>query len=199
MKNKRDRFVILLWFAIFVVGCTAQPQRNFTDQDLLFDDSIVPAGWEFVEANEVSPGVDEGQTSGAYKTYYNALIPYWARLGETVYRYAKVSQARWHYGRMQKEIFNDQAYYNTTPWQSPSEFTFSSQSANQWRFGCAGSAFIHENDVDCIYLAQYEEFTVMMTFANQVNGQESLSLEDIQRIVTHVDERVTEKMRDSTR
>ncbi len=199
MKSIKKSFVSLFGVLLLITGCAKSPHRNFLDQDLLFNASVLPAGWEFVDKNDISYGDTEGQISGAYEHYYNALSPYWNRVGETVYRYANASKARWHYGRMEKELFNDQNYYSSSPWQVPSAVTFTSQSADHWRFGCAGSTFLYENDVNCVYLAQYDEFIIQITFAHQVNGEENISLENIQQILNHVDELVTLKLSENVK
>ncbi len=53
--------------------------------------------------------------------------------------------------------------------------------------------------MNCVYLAQYDEFIIRIIFAHQKNGEENISLEDIQQILYHVDELVTLKLSENVK
>lgn len=179
-----------------VASCTSAPSRQFLNQDLLLDVSAVPDEWELLKSSNFPFDDEQGQISGAHVIYqynYN-VVPVFARIGESVYRYSSTSNAQWHYSRMEKILFNENSAYASTPIEPPPGFIFTSQSADQWRFGCYGNTFLYADLIRCQYLAQYDEFLINAVFPQFAQGQELISIDEIQQILTNIDSLVKQKL-----
>lgn len=200
MKNdKRLRIenIVLIILAFYhCVSCTENPQRGFMDENLLIDPRIAPEGWELVDMENVPFDDEQGQISGAYIIFYDTLTPAFARFGQDVYRYQDVSKAEWHYQRMEKMYFNESSFYAGTPIYVPSQLTFSSSIADKWRFGCNGDTFLYQDQIECQYLAQYDEFIIYSSFAQFSQGEEHISISEIQAILTEIDKLIENKFSD---
>jgi hypothetical protein len=172
-------------------SCATAPSRQFLDQDLLLEQSVVPEDWTLLKSSNYPFDDEQGQISGAYIIYDYKTLSIFARFGEDVYRYSSISKAKRHYTRMEKELFNEHSAYASTPIEIPAGFTFTSQSADQWRFGCYGNTFLYDDLTRCQYLARYDEFLIDVVFPQYAEGQELISLDEIQQILSNIDEIVT--------
>ena len=187
---------VLLLSCAFLAGCLPAPERDFLDADLLIDVSVMPGNWDMYQWSD-STNEGEGQESGASVGFYVVGSPYLVHGGERIYRYTSERRATWHYERLEKYYFNDERASLTTPWIIPDGFTFASMSADQWRFGCAGSNFspvpeMGTESTICMYLAQYQEFLVFFTITTEVDDEVMIDIDEIVHIVEAMDARMSE-------
>ena len=183
-------------FAWAAAGCLPAPERDFLDADLLIDVSVMPDRWDVFELTDASED-EEGQESGAAVGFYVVGSPYLVLGRERIYRYTSERRAARHYERIEGGYFNDERASLTTPWTIPDGFTFASISADQWRFGCAGSNFspvpeMGTESTDCIYLAQYQEFLVFFTITTERDDEVMIDIDEIVHIVEAMDARMSE-------
>lgn len=197
LSARRFWFVIVL-LASMLFGCGSAPQRAFSDSDLLIDSSVMPDGWSF---GEVLANVhdSEGQESGASVGFFAESPPLVARALEHVYCYSSSRTASRHYNRFEATYFNDDSIYRTSPWQVPPGFTFSSASADQWRFGCAGSNFSigpqsGTSSVICDYLAQHDEFLVFFGVTIEIDDQSFMTLAELATVIEAIDQKMSEHL-----
>jgi hypothetical protein len=188
---KMKKCLLFILISLLVCNC-APPSRNFKDSDLLINQSAMPANWTLVETdNSVE---NEGQKSGAFIAFQFEGTSYWDRGGEKIYRHSDSLTAAFRYKQFENDYFNDKSVYRTTPWQVPDGFEFSSSLAKQWRLACAGSNFgIPDSQIPdklCIYLAQYDEFLVFFSITKEVNGESTITIEQVASIVKAIDEKM---------
>jgi len=191
--NRKFWLVTCLGFVVLLSACGRTPERNFSDQDLLVDVSVMPENWALLDIYTMDN--EEGEKSGKKITFYKTDTPYLVRAGQDVFRYSSIRRAAWHYRRLE-EGFNDNNP-RTTPWITPEELSFSSTVAEQWRFACADSTFSPAPEFGkvrtiCKYLAQYDEFLVYVTMTIRVDEQEMASLDDVYGFIEAVDQKMAQ-------
>ena len=158
------------------------PERSFTPEDLLIDQSIVPPGWELTEpAFPVGDTLctTECATIGFKVTDDESSIEYG---GHDVYRYLSTGIAR----RTFEKVYLAMA----RSLDPVSEWTYQSQIAEQSHFGCGNMA--GNVGVYCQWGGQYEEYIVVFG-ARVPPGEVSLAnIEQMEEVVRAIDERMAE-------
>jgi hypothetical protein len=198
MLRDPNSWLVTASVAILLVACGSTPHRTFSDADLLVSPSVVPSDWSLDQVYE-SVHDSEGQESGAAIGFLAESPPYIARALETVYRYSSTGKAVGYYERFERAYFNDASIYRTSPWEVPPGFVFSSASAHQWRFGCAGSNFSigpesGRRSVICNYLAQYDEFLVLFTVTMEIDDHSFMTLTELTTVIEAIDQKVVEHL-----
>ena len=173
------------------------PKRDFVDKELLVDVSIMPETWDLLRAVIVDDH-DEGEESSARITFYKTNTAYLVRGGETVYRFRSTSRAGRQYWRMESRYYGVSPRHITT-WEMPNGFTFSSLSANQWRFVCSDTTFsptpeFGEVSTVCVYPAQYAEFVVFSPITTKVNDEMMIEIKDVQHFVEAIDQKMVQHL-----
>ena len=186
--------LLIVISTIFVyVGCTANQERNFADSELLINKYDVPDDWKEVEHSN-SYDFREGEKSGSYIIFQYIKTPHLVRCGEDIYHYKTNRQAARNYQRLERYHYNDESFYRTTPWLIPEEFSFSSTTAEEWRFACAGSSFTlspsEENSVICTFLARYDEFIILFNITIEMGGFDFSSIAQVEDVIRKMDQRM---------
>lgn len=195
-KIKKVLFLFILAVGFCLTGCNSSlPQRNFVDANLLIDLNVMPQNWGIAEYNEDNRDVDsKNQVSGAYITFYAKSVPYFARASEHVYRYRSSNESSKYYKKFMKRYFNDKSVYRTSKWITPTELSFTSISAKQWHYACAGSNFFispnSQSSQLCIYLAQYNEYVVFFTITTQEDSSIFITLLDVESVIRAIDQKM---------
>jgi len=187
-------FLTISFWAMFISSCVTAPQRDFSDADLFLSNSNLPKGWE-VAGRFPKVTDNEGQKSGGVVSFYALDTVYDARITQRIYRYDSDGTAGRHYARFETGMFSDESVYRTTPWITPEEFTFSSQAAKQWRFACAGSNFTIGPSTGtystiCRYLAQYDEFLVIIYVDLEIDNEVFISVPEIATVILSADQQM---------
>jgi hypothetical protein len=191
----RIQRLCLFLLAVFISACgVSSPPRDFADADLLIGKSVMPDNWSMLEVSSKWLW-NEGQEGGTYITFYATNTTFLVRGGEDIYRFKNASRAAWHYKRFEREHFNDDRYYITTPWEVPEGFKFFKSLANQCRFACAGDNFslgtlTGKTATICIYLAQYEEYLIFFSITIERDGVYYISVEEIAPILEAIDHKM---------
>ncbi len=190
---------ISTWIIIFLIGsilacCTRMPQRSISDIDLLIGLDAFPEEWEMYPKKDRLE-TDEGQESGAYVVFYyqDALIM--VRSGEDIYHYKSSKGAEFHFNRLRDIYFNDEGFYVTKAWETPTGFSFISNIADDQKFACAGSNFslgllTGNSRTICSYLARYQEYIVLLNTTVEAEGKTYMSIEQLQSIIEKIDKKM---------
>ena len=195
--TKRNITIIILIIILVLSSCTSAPERDFADADLLVDQSIFPAeDWTLIKQSD-SLTDSEGQVSGAYFNMDSTRLATIARAGETIYRYDSENMAAFKYDRFQI-YFKKSARSDPIP--NPEGFTFSSETPDQWRFGCVVNYFqptsdFASSDTICMYLAQYEEFIVFFAITIESDGVKTISIEDLNKVIQAIDAKISDYLK----
>lgn len=184
-------FVVVLGLLMLLSACqTSAPERGFAAQDLLIDEGVVPPGWSLYKG-PTDILANEGQAAGAFITFHTDA-PVIVRAGENVYQYASRRKAARHYARFERDYFNDDSVYNLTPWELPAELPYGSSVANQSRFGCAEKSFGYRSTI-CGFLGQYEEFLVFSTATVAAEGEQYMTMAELEPILRAIDQKMADQ------
>jgi hypothetical protein len=87
-----------------------------------------------------------------------------------------------------------------TPWETPEDFSFTSDIAQKSRFACVYNSFSPTPEFGnkaylCLYLAQYQEFIVLVGFTKEIDGVEYLSMDQIVSILEAVDKNINQYLK----
>lgn len=196
-SNSSHQNIIAWIFILFLIGsiltgCAPTPQRSISDIDLLIGLDDYPDEWDMYPKKDHLVS-EEGQVSGAYVTFYYKDAPVMIRSGEEIYHYKNTNKAKFHYKRLRDLYINDERYYVTTAWESPSTFSFVSSHADDWKFACAGSNFslgelTGNTRTICTYIARYQEYVVKFDTTIEAEGKIFMTIEQLQSIVEAIDE-----------
>ena len=194
---KRNITIIILIMILVLCGCTPAPERDFTDADLLIDLEAFPdEDWVLIDYSETLSD-SEGQVSGAYVIMDSTKLDTIARAAEKIFRYDSEDMSAFKYDRFQS-YFEKSARSDPVP--TPDGFSFSSEIADQWRFGCTVNYFQPTSDfsdrtVICKYIAQYDEFLVFFTIAIEADGITTISIEDLIKVIQAIDTKMSEYLK----
>lgn len=193
MSKGHINTILVFVLVSVLMGCSFSPQRNFSDTDLLIDQSVMPENWAVAETSEKNWG-DEGEKSGAYINFYATDTPLIVRTGVDIYRYSNSLWASFHYKRM-LTLWSGSSVRGTD-WEVPEDFIFASSSANKWHFACQeyyfslGQEFGKER-TRCVYLAQYNEFVFLVVVPKRVDERQFFTMDQIEDIILAVDKRIS--------
>jgi hypothetical protein len=178
----------------FTPTSTVTPKvRDFALKDLLISESTPPLGWsvsrlphpvQVEEGQEDSRGIEFRLASGY-------------RMGHEVYQYQDEQTAAKRY-RGSLNVFGSAE--RLTPWEVPEGLTYRSNVADQFRFACAD--FRDYPDIrfrHCAAMGQYEEF-VSIFYVSVLQGEmdDYMTLSDLERILTAIDERMAHYLKSET-
>jgi hypothetical protein len=160
----------------------------------------MPPAWPVVEQSDSEE--NEGQVSGAYIIVANTETHYLDRAEENIFRYSRASRAEWQYNRLKEYYFYDGGSNQTTPYQTPSGFIFSSLSAQHWKFACSESNFAFgstagKTSTDCEFLAQYQEFVIRFGITTEVENTQFISIAQIVPIIKAIDSKMSSNLNPS--
>lgn len=186
-----SRMVVAALLMVLVVGCASSPpERELAIRDLLIDEDHYPSDWVLCEGPD-NKAANEGQEEGVFITF-NTDAPVIVRSGEDVYRYGSQFKAAWHYGRFERQYFNDDSVYNLTPWSLPAELPYVSTIADQSRFACAEKEFGYRSTI-CIFIGQYEEYLVFSTATIEAEGVSYMEFSELQVILQAIDQAMADR------
>lgn len=180
---------------ILISGCgKPAPNRNFLDSELLLRLSDLPEGW--VAAKSTDNGIEkEGAEQYSLRYYQYSLTSYLVKSGEDLYRYKDLGIAYNNYKWFKKYYFS-QSSRDVTPWETPSDFQFTSMATERWHFACGISIFSPAPEFGkkrkiCTYLAQYDEFVVNFGITIEVDDQVFMTIQDVTKIIETIDQRMS--------
>jgi hypothetical protein len=167
--------------------CTArEPPKTRTPPvelyALLVDASVFPEGWQLWRGPQPIPEQERGERESYYVTFrYEGLEPGIVGASHEAFRYRNEIEAA--------NSFSRHGFLNRhviTPWALPDEWSYESPVADRFKFACAevdilGSYWI------CEAVGQYDEFiSVFYTLLSP----EYMTLEDVERILVAIDDRM---------
>jgi hypothetical protein len=177
-----------------LISCRSAPQRDFSDKDLLIDEQAMPETWKLSDSAAAKELFREGEVSGAYINFQFKNSPYYiVRGGEDVYRYSSSFRAAWRY----KAISDSHLTPNIAGevWSKPDEIDFVSPWADRQLIVCQEresklwGEFGGFRNI-CEYLAQYDDFLISFMITTSVEGQEYITMEEVESIIEEVDHKV---------
>jgi hypothetical protein len=193
MRKSVDLRIPLIILCLgFLWGCGSARERTFADADLLIEAHNMPEHWAVAEYSATTRD-EEGQISGAYISFYYTETAFFVRGGEDIYRYGSISRADRHYRRLEDSVFTPNIRQTVSV--VPEGFTFSSITADQWRFACHESTFSPTPEFGnvrtiCQFLAQYDEFIVYFTITTQVEDEAMTTIDQVQSIIETIDQKM---------
>lgn len=156
----------------------------------------MPGRWEVMDTDNDSGILPyDGAESYAAIFFKELNSNVYAISLEIVYRNRNENWAARNYQRVSEGIGcgDNQIPNHISAWRKPEEFTFAPAAADQWCFGCAPSRL--RDARLCKYQARYEEFVVSVVVPLEVEGEQLLTIPEIETIVRAIDERMGEKLR----
>lgn len=193
-KTSEQKRAFALLLVVVILGlCSCQGGSSIPGVDpsgLLLDTSAYPEGWDVCERKEYiggrdSPNLTEGAEEVAFVAFGFANPE--ARSGETVYRFASANEAMSKYHELRRIHFLD----FPGGWQLPEGFSYLSDVATQWHFGCASAWF--RGETICLLVAQYDEYLVHFSAMTMVDGREVLSVEQIRALLQEIDRKMADR------
>jgi len=162
------------------MGCPGDdsPTRTFLLKDLLLDESAFPQGWH---GRDMVLGPDQRlRAEQIGRFFYNEN----GGATQEVYRFSSGTRCA-GIGFQKKTAAWFAPAEGWGPWTGPSDLTYQSPVADQFRLACAASP--QEDMRLCQAVAQHEEYLVR--FHAYVSPQ-SLSVADLEAILVAIDERM---------
>jgi hypothetical protein len=194
MNIKRNFWIILVLLFNLLTGCRSAPQRDFSDRDLLIDEQAMPENWEFLESAASKELFRVGELSGARISFQAKNSPYYiVRGGEDIYRYSSSFRAAWRYKAISKSHLTPNIAGEV--WSKPDEIEFVSPWADRQVIVCQEresklwGEFSGYRNV-CEYLAQYDEFLISFIITTSVEGQQYITMDEVEKIIEEVDQKV---------
>ena len=194
ITNIHNIWIILVLLCNLLTGCQTTKQRDFSDTDLLIDEQVMPENWGFLESAASKELFREGEVSGARIIFQAENSPYYiVRGGEEVYRYSSNSRASWHYKRLSKAFLTPNIAGEA--WSKTDEIEFVSSWADQQVIACQEKESIFWAELGgyrkmCKYFAQYDEYIISFGITTSVEGQEYITMEEVERIIEAIDQKV---------
>ena len=200
------RLLTVMMVMMIAVGCQPQPAQPTNEvldlelERLLVDQTLFPLSWyvdiapqpwywKYREGAEATGIVQlRQQGSGAIAVH-------------RLYRYRNDAKAEEAYQRLALSEFFPYSWDRALTWESPDELSFQSPKADQFKFGCA---VLGETETDpdrvvvCQALGRYGKYVSAFFTWVALNGTPGMSLEDLQRILPALDERMSSQA-DSSR
>jgi len=150
--------------------------------DLMIDASVFPQSWELWHGPDPIPEQERRERESLYVVFrYEGLEPGIVGARHAVFRYRNEADAATSFSRhgfLNRHVI--------TPWAVPDEWSYESPFADRFKFACA------EIDIlgsywRCEAVGQHDEFiSVFYT----VLSPEYMTLEDVERILVAIDERM---------
>ncbi len=194
------RWLALTTVLLIMVGCQPQPSSATPKaldpelERLLVDISLFPAAWYldippfpwyWLEGAEASAAI-QFRLQGS-----NALATH------RLFRYRETAKATTEYHRqMPKEFYSAD---RLTPWEPPEALLYQSSVADQFQFGCAvigRSQSAPDHFTMCKTVGQYGKY--LSIFSTWV-APEGMALEDLERILRTIDERMAQHLKGNAR
>lgn len=175
--------VVLMFFYVAIYGQLKTRAQPVDMYDLMVDISTFPQGWE-VEFGPSHPPPRKhlrGETEGLYLQFDARGFD--AGAMHVVCRYKNDVQATVSF-----YVDNEFPKRDTviTPWAVPEEWSYESPIADRFKFACA-ELVILDRFQSCKAVAQYDEY--ISVFRTHVSP-EYMTLEDVERILKAIDERM---------
>lgn len=182
----------LMFSCVVIYGQPKTRAQPVNIYDLMVDVSAFPQGW-YVEFGPSHPPPGKhlrGENEGLYVQF--GARGFDARAMHVVCRYQNDLQAT-------VSFYVDNEFpkgdFVVTPWAVPEEWSYASTVADRFKFACA------ELDVlglftNCTAVAQYDEY--ISVFRTHVSSK-YMTLEDLERVLKAIDERVAQHLKDTAR
>lgn len=199
------RLLTLMMVMMVVVGCQPQPAQPTNEvldlelERLLVDQTLFPLSWyvdiapqpwywKYREGAEAT-GIVQLRQQGSRAIAVHRL-----------YRYQNDAKAAAAYQRLEPSEFFSYSWSRPLIWQSLDELSFQSQTADQFKFGCAVLGKT-ETDPDrvvlCQALGQYGKYVSTFFTWVALEGASGMSLEDLQPILQAIDQRMSSQTESS--
>jgi len=181
--------LVLVWTTVmaFCRGEWWRPTESppVDTYDLIMDVSAFPDGWEVWHGPAPIPERERGERESLYVAFhYKGLDPTMVGAHHKVYRYRDEGKAAWMYSAFSEEEFLP--WHTTTPWAIPDGWSYESRVADYFKFACVEEVFVTPYWT-CTALSQYGQY--ISVFATDLSP-EYMTLEDIERILLALDERM---------
>jgi len=168
-------------------SATPEP-LNFELEELLLDTSSLPSGWQVYTQGSYSD-LDRGEDENQYREF--VIKTFGSPVIHSVYLYRNKDYAAKKYE--QYLPFYDAG--RISPWESPRELHYQSQTADQFQFACAN--FQHGSDPSksyrlCIAVGQYGR--VVSQFNANISPN-AMSYTDLEHIVKAIDKRMIDHLK----
>lgn len=178
--------LFLFLLSVACMPCQRAPERDFTTESLLMDESIFPSGWK-----NGGPVIPTADSHGAFEHLLSSVIG--DRGGVAVleiYRYECVNDARREYKRQLDVWFPDTPLYDE--WRPREELHTALVFADEAYVACANRGRpLEETITNCRMLARYHEYVVR--FSTQVIPS-YLTFEDLAVILKSIDSKFASAM-----
>lgn len=200
MKNSAlASFVaVLLACMTLTTLCTPrEPPRTTTGpvdiHDLMIDASVFPRGWQVWHGPGAIPERERGERDSLYVVFhYEGLEPTSVGAHQAMFRYADGQDAANVYSAFCDDEFLP--WNMVTPWAVPEEWSYESPVADRFRFACGEKDFLGPYWT-CKAVGQYG--TYISLFTTDLSP-DYMRLEDIERIMAGIDERMAFYVEENT-
>ena len=197
-KNvSKSPIVIIIGFFLIAIGIfyfyisSGTVKRDFQDWELLISENDLPAGWKLIEEYK-SINDNEGQKSGAQYIWGLEAGNEYSRTSERIYHF---SNEYWSYRKFLQWVETyipsnkDEEVFILTG------YDFSQLHANTWDFGCEDVS-PSEFWINCVYVAQYDEFMLDFSVFGQINDQLFISSDQLFAIIIRIDDKISSYLDD---
>jgi len=194
MNKKLTRYarwllmILFLSLSVACLPCRRAPERDFTTESLLMENSMFPPGW-----NNGGPVIPTADSHGAIEHLLRGVSGKHV-MGVAVheiYRYECVNDARREYKRQLDVWFPDTPLYDE--WRPQEDLHTAFVFAGEAYVACANRGRpLEEKIMNCRMLARYHEYVVR--FSTQVVPP-YLTFEDLVKILKTIDNKFASAMR----
>lgn len=176
--------VALIFFYVVIYDRPKMRAQPVDMYDLMIDVSVFPQGWD-VEFGPSHPPPRKhlrGEDEGLYVQF--STRDFDARATHIVCRYENDLQATISFYVDNEFPKGD---WVVTPWAVPEEWSYESPIADRFKFACAEFEILGRVSRFCAAVAQYDEY--ISVFRTHISP-EYMTLEDLERILKAIDERM---------
>lgn len=191
------------------------PERAFDEVDLLIEEDSLPVNWVF---GELSNSVRSYYVSLARNVYpldyfddpdtppriggFPPMLAYEPKIGfYEIFHYLSSLEAQQRYNSLKTIRLREHNFGDLVPGDSQARITteleFSSQSADRWRLTCISKKYrVYspsirlQHQTRCYYLAQYDEFLIVLDMPSKWDGITLLSEEEFTKLVQSIDQQM---------
>lgn len=182
----------LMFFCVVIYGRPKMRAQSVDIYDLMVDVSAFPQGWE-VEFGPSHPPPGKhlrGESEGLYLQFDARGFD--AGAMHVVCRYKNELQATVSF-YVDNEFPKRESV--VTPWAVPEEWSYESPVADRFKFACAELETLRRFR-SCKAVAQYDEY--ISVFRSHVSP-EYMTLEDLERVLMTIDERMAQHVKGNAR
>lgn len=186
--------ILVTTFLLILSGCSGlDSPRNFSAEDLLLSQDVVPSGWERTQVEPVSI---------ARFGFGNEDLDRWVGFVDPndpqnqvfanhfVFVFQDSNRATSWYEDKLPIWFNDNSVGVNKPWGSYPDLTYEPSAATQYKIACTEGNVAGQRLV-CLFAARYEEFVILFSSVIDVH---TTSIAGFNELVEHIDGIMTEHL-----